>query len=90
MERSEVMQAHTCWRMCDAQLVPWESCATTERTYPVGVDDHIDLSRSAIVGTLLIGDWSEVVQAFRRPMVALIILFAGIPAGGLTFCAHRK
>ena len=50
MERSEVMQAHTCWRMCDAQLVPWESCATTERTYPVGVDDLIDPSRSAIVG----------------------------------------
>ena len=36
--------------MCDAQLVPWESCATTEHTYPVGVDDHIDPSRSAIVG----------------------------------------
>ena len=36
--------------MCDAKLVPWESCATTECTYSVGVDDHIDPSRSAIVG----------------------------------------
>ena len=57
---------------------------------PVGVDDHIDPSRSAIPGTLLIWDWSEVAQAFRHPMVVLIILLAGIPAGGLTFCAHRK
>ena len=76
--------------MCDAQLVPWESCATTERTYPVGVDDLIDPSRSAIVGTYFFGDWSVVASAFCRPMVAFIILFAGIPAGGLTFCAHRK
>ena len=57
---------------------------------PVGVDDHIDPSRSAIPGTLLIWDWSEVAQAFRHPLFALIILLAGIPAGGLTFCAHRK
>ena len=26
---ARVLQAVTCWRMCDAQLVPWESCATT-------------------------------------------------------------
>ena len=40
---ARVSQAVTCWRM-------W-SCATTERTYPVGVDDHIDPSRSAIPDT---------------------------------------
>ena len=41
------IEAYTCWRMCDAQLVPWESCATTECIYPVGADDHIGPSRSA-------------------------------------------
>ena len=38
---------------------------------PVGVDDHIDPSRSAIVGTFFFGDWSVVASAFRHPMVML-------------------
>ena len=37
--------------MCDTQLVPWESCATTECTYPVVAADHSGQSRSAIAGT---------------------------------------